>query len=195
MQDGADGKAYSYYAGKGFWCILLRDGLQLLTLAFVIGFTTFLTQCIDYSKIRNSVGPNSNGRLKDMLVPQCPARSSFFSKLVLILVCAAYAVRVVAFFLSIPNLLDMYRFYTYLLGVQDVSQLMTFGCSNVLQADVQTMPWPEIVRLIGDIKTQNPITSHSNSGALAQVLGQPKGESPKLDAHDIAKWVHLNEHS
>lgn len=60
-----------------------------------------------------------------------------------------------------------------------------------MQADIQTLPWPEIVRLIGEIRKHNPITSLSNgqAGALATMVGDDvnKTNVKKLDAHDIAK--------
>jgi autophagy-related protein 9 len=57
------------------------------------------------------------------------------------------------------------------------------------QADIQTMPWPEVVRLIGDIKKHNPGTSLSNRDALAEFTneGASNVKIAKLDAHDIAK--------
>lgn len=52
------------------------------------------------------------------------------------------------------------------------------------------MPWPEIVRLIGEIRKHNPITSLSNGQAQAladMVDGQVPTDTKKLDAHDVAK--------
>lgn len=60
------------------------------------------------------------------------------------------------------------------------------------------MPWPEVVRLIGEIRKHNPVTSVSSGGA--QVLNNALDMNemndevgrvvrPKLDAHDIAKLV------
>ena len=54
------------------------------------------------------------------------------------------------------------------------------------------MPWPEIVRIIGEIRKHNPVTSLSNNqaGALAELAGdEVKADSKKLDAHDVAKCV------
>jgi hypothetical protein len=64
------------------------------------------------------------------------------------------------------------------------------------QADIQTLPWPEIVRLVGEIKKHNPVTSLSNgqARALADMVGDDanKGQAKKLDAHDVAKCVVLS---
>lgn len=39
---------YEYYQQKGFTCIALRYLFSLLRFAFVVFFSTFLFQCIDY---------------------------------------------------------------------------------------------------------------------------------------------------
>jgi autophagy-related protein 9 len=51
------------------------SALTRSTTFFVIGFSTFLFSCIDYSKLsRELAGPGAVGRLEDVLVPQCLAR-------------------------------------------------------------------------------------------------------------------------
>jgi autophagy-related protein 9 len=65
---------------------------------------------------------------------------------------------------------------------------MCYGADH--QIDIQTLPWPEIVRLIGEIRKHNPITSLSNEQTgLADMVGQDSNTVmvKKLDAHDIAK--------
>jgi hypothetical protein len=86
-------------------------------------------------------------------------------------------------------------------------EIRPLGCSPVLaskkaaddQIDIQTLPWPEIVRLIGEIRKHNPITSLSNgqTGALADMVGNDlnSGKDKKLDAHDVAKWVDMSPSS
>jgi autophagy-related protein 9 len=55
------------------------------------------------------------------------------------------------------------------------------------------LPWTEIVRLIGEIRKHNPVTSLSNgqTSALADMVGEDvsKANEKKLDAHDVAKCV------
>lgn len=85
----------------------------------------------------------------------------------------------------------MYRFYTHLLGIPDVSYCQILEVFKLTpQADIQTLPWPEIVRLIGEIRQHNAVTSLSNGqgGALADMVGDTaQNEHKKLDAHDVAK--------
>jgi autophagy-related protein 9 len=165
---------YKYYLGKGIWCIALDRVLTVLRYVFVVVFTIFLTSCIDYRKLWKSVGNNHVGRLEDVLVGQCFSRRPFGLKLMLIIVSAYFGCKTLVHILNIPALIDMYRFYTYLLGVPDT--------------DIQTMPWPEVVRLIAEIKQHHPIMSQRNQ-PVDDFIGDAAANDPslRLDAHDIAK--------
>jgi autophagy-related protein 9 len=58
--------------------------------------------------------------------------------------------------------------------------------------DIQTLPWPEIVKLIGEIRKHNPITSLSNNPNLGDMVGEDVDINiKKLDAHDVAKYVPI----
>ncbi|WVR06657.1 hypothetical protein IAU60_003689 [Kwoniella sp. DSM 27419] len=177
-------EVYDYYKGKGIWCIVLARVLNLLTTFFVIAFSTFLTSCIDYSKLRSTTsGPEAIARLDDVLIPQCIARPSAPHWLFILTVSGFYLFQLTSFALSIPRLLEMYRFYTHLLGIPD--------------GDIQTLPWPEIVRLIGEIRKHNPVTSLSNgqADALAGMVGDEANKETvkKLDAHDVANRILRQE--
>lgn len=89
-------------------------------------------------------------------------------------VTAFFVFQLFTFAASLPKLFNLYEFYTHLIGVPD--------------SDIQTLPWPEIVRRIAEIKNDNPITSLSNgqATALEEMVGRT-GSNAKLDAHDIAK--------
>lgn len=82
-------EAYYYYEGKGIYSIALSRGLNLLsvvftllvvhdvlivlqyrTVGFVIGFSTFLLGCVDYSRIR----PEGITRLSELVVTRCVSR-------------------------------------------------------------------------------------------------------------------------
>ena len=84
--------------------------------------------------------------------------------LFILVVSIFYVFQLFSFALSIPKLLEMYRFYTHLLGIPDVSDAQSRRSPYLmcLKADIQTLPWPEIVRLIGEIRKHNPVTSLSN---------------------------------
>lgn len=146
-------EAYTYYEGKGIYSIALARGLNLLsvllffvvllfdnpnrsTIGFVIGFSTFLLGCVDYSSLRR----HSHSRLSDVIVPHCVSRSvaqltltyqnvkvsrlyrfSGFTLLFFLLFTAFYVWQIITFLLGIQRLVDMYKFYTHLLKIPDVS--------------------------------------------------------------------------
>ena len=88
----------------------------------------------------------------------------------------------------------MYRFYTHLLGVPDVRTVCFFGPTDssthfILQADIQTISWPEIVRRIENIREENPVTALSS----ANQYNPSSSMTAKLDAHDIANRILREE--
>ncbi|KAG8704716.1 autophagy protein atg9 [Ceratobasidium sp. 394] len=165
-------EVYAYYEGKGIYCIALSKGLNLLTVGFVIGFSTFLLGCVDYSLIRHT----GTTQLADVVIPHCVSRFSGFTWLFFVLFGAFYFYQILQFALSIRRLLELYQFYTHLLGVPD--------------SDVQTISWPEIVRRIGLIREQNPITALSSNTTASPTNATT---TAKLDAHDIANRIMRQE--
>ncbi|PFH54263.1 hypothetical protein AMATHDRAFT_135335 [Amanita thiersii Skay4041] len=164
-------EVYWYYEGKGIYSIALSRGLNLLTVGFVIGFSTFLLGCIDYSRIRHEGAM----RLTDVIVPRCVSRFSGATLLLFLLFTAFYIWQIIAFVKSVRRLVDMYNFYTHLLGIPD--------------ADIQTISWPEVVRRIGAIREENPITAISSKAARSS----NNTTTAKLDAHDIANRIMRQE--
>ncbi|KAF7322476.1 hypothetical protein HMN09_00026000 [Mycena chlorophos] len=163
-------EVYFYYEGKGIYSIALSRGLNLLTVGFVIGFSTFLLGCVDYSRIRHE----TSMKLSDVVVSRCVSRFSGFTLLFFMLFLAFYVWQIVTFVLSISRLVDMYNFYTHLLKIPD--------------EDVQTIAWPEVVRRIGAIREENPLTALSS-----KVSKTSDTTTAKLDAHDIANRILRQE--
>ncbi|KAI0065542.1 APG9-domain-containing protein [Artomyces pyxidatus] len=162
-------EVYYYYEGKGIYSIALARGLNLLTVGFVISFSTFLLRCVDYSRIR----PEKVTRLSDIVVDRCVSNFSGFTFLIFILFCGFYLWQIVSFVTGTIRLVDMYNFYTYLLHIPD--------------EDIQTISWPEIVRRIGAIRESNPLTALSSSSRHRD------SDGTKLDAHDIANRIMRQE--
>ncbi|KAJ8076292.1 autophagy protein atg9 [Marasmius tenuissimus] len=160
-------EAYYYYEGKGLYSIALARGLNLLTVGFVIGFSTFLLGCVDYSKIN----PEAQTRLSDAIVDHCVSRFSGFTSLFFLLFTAFYIWEIFTFVIAVRRLVDMYNFYTHLLKIPD--------------ADIQTISWPEVVRRIGAIREENPNTAISSQ--------KNHSMTAKLDAHDIANRIMRQE--
>ncbi|KAH7889606.1 putative transmembrane protein [Phlebopus sp. FC_14] len=169
--DGFLQEVYQYYEENGFYSMALARGLNLLTVGFVIGFSTFLLGCIDYNRIHR----DKVTRLSEVVVDRCVSKFSGFTLFFFMLFTAYYSWQIISFVLDIKRLSDMYNFYTHLLRIPD--------------ADIQTISWPEVVRRIGAIREENPITAisaSSNNSTTTPVTAS-------LDAHDIANRIMRQE--
>lgn len=164
-------EVYVYYEGKGIYSIALARGLNLLTVGFVIGFSTFLLGCIDYSLLDQ----HKATRLSDIVVDHCVTKISGFTLFVFLLFTAFYVWQIIAFVFDVMRLVDMYNFYTHLLRIPD--------------ADIQTISWPEVVRRIAAIREENPITAISS----ASHNNPASPTTASLDAHDIANRIMRQE--
>jgi autophagy-related protein 9 len=87
----------------------------------------------------------------------------------------------------------MYNFYTHLLRIPDVSCIPSISClyfvlTRILQADIQTISWPEVVRRISAIREENPMTALSSANSRGSNV-----VTAKLDAHDVANRIMRQE--
>ncbi|OTA99499.1 hypothetical protein M426DRAFT_325093 [Hypoxylon sp. CI-4A] len=170
---------YDYYLGAGIWCILLERLLHLLKVVFVASLLTLLSQCIDYSKIRESKN------LSQILIPQCTKHMWGVWNLSL-WVCSFYFVwKSIQWILDIPRLLHIRDFFVYLLEIPE--------------EDMQTVSWQDVVSKItalrdANVKTATNITP-SQRRFLSKQLGQHMASQSKerLDAHDIANRLMRRE--
>ncbi|KAL9940096.1 hypothetical protein V8E36_000801 [Tilletia maclaganii] len=171
-------EVYAYYMGKGAYCIALSRTLNLLTIAFVLCFSAFLLGCVDYSAIKH------DGHLGDVIVPQCVNRFSFFAFLFLLALGGGFMWLVVRFGMGISRLVAMHGFYEHLLGIPD--------------ADVQAIPWHEVVNRISALRLSNPQDPSLAASIHAATGGATTGAAPSktrlgLDAHDIANRIMRQE--
>ncbi|KAJ5295879.1 hypothetical protein PENANT_c001G04133 [Penicillium antarcticum] len=162
---------YTYFLGNGIWSILLTRVLNLLTFAFVVGFSTFLMNCIDYPKVRGSKS------LNDILVPQCTAKMSGSSTFLLWLFSFFWIGKFFQYLLDIRRLKHLHDFYYYLLGVSD--------------AEVQTISWQEVVSRLMTLRDSNPATAAAVSAQHRRFLGSQSKQ--RMDAHDIANRLMRKE--
>ncbi|OXV08016.1 hypothetical protein Egran_04220 [Elaphomyces granulatus] len=155
---------YIYYLGNGIWCIILVRALNLLTLAFVIGFTTFLSSCINYHIIRGSK------TLDDVLIKKCMTKISTSATLLLWLLAFFWIGKLIQYILDIRRLCHMRDFYLYLLGISD--------------PEIQTISWQGVVSRLMTLRDSNPATAGAVSAAHRKFMGSQSKQ--RMDAHDIA---------
>ncbi|KAI1462982.1 APG9-domain-containing protein [Daldinia caldariorum] len=170
---------YDYYLGAGMWCILLDRFLHLLKVVFVATLLTLLSQCIDYSKIRDSKN------LSQIMIPQCTKHMWGIWNLSL-WVCSFYFVwKSIQWILDIPRLMHIRDFFVYLLEIPE--------------EDMQTVSWQDVVAKITALRDENVKTATnitpSQRRFLSKQLGQHIASQSKerLDAHDIANRLMRRE--
>ena len=59
------------------------------------------------------------------------------------------------------------------------------------KADIQTISWPEVIRRIGAIREENPLTAISSQNDKG--VNHGNSTNAKLDAHDIANRIMRQE--
>ncbi|KAH8891674.1 APG9-domain-containing protein [Thozetella sp. PMI_491] len=162
---------YDYYQGNGIWCILLERALHLINVAFVALFLTFLTQCVDYGKLRGSQS------LSQILIPRCTTKMSGLWNLGLWLFAFYFIWKSIQYLLDLRRLFHARDFYVHLL--------------NIPEEDMQTVTWQDIVARIMALRDQNPKTAISLTPAQRKFLGSQSKE--RLDASDIANRLMRRE--
>ncbi|TLD35067.1 APG9-domain-containing protein [Venturia nashicola] len=157
---------YDYYLSKGIYSIALKRILSLFTTAFVVGFSTFMFFCIDYSLL-----PHSN-KLSQVRVPKCTKSLPGYWKFFLWAFAFGWLYLITMFIRDIQRLVDLKNFFHYLLDVPD--------------KDIQTVTWQYIVQKLMDLRDENPATARPESLSPENrrfISGQSK---QRMDAHDIA---------
>ncbi|CAO1625530.1 unnamed protein product [Sympodiomycopsis kandeliae] len=149
-------EVYAYYTGKGFQCVAIRRLLNLLTVGFVISFSTFLAGCIDYSKIRH------DGRLADAIDPQFSTTGT----MALIAFVATYMFQLYRFATGLRRLRTMQLFFEELLEIP--------------QDDIETIPWHQVVARLAKVGELHPIP------VLSSDQDGQESTPASLDVHQVA---------
>jgi autophagy-related protein 9 len=164
-------EVYEYFLGNGFWSIMLRRALQLISSAFVAGFTFFLSNCINYDKVRRS---NS---MAQILVPKCTVRMSGAANLALWFLSLLWILKLFQYLLDIRRLRNMQDFYQHLLGVSG--------------PEIQSISWQDIVSRLMALRDANPTTAAVLPAKTRRFLGSQSKQ--RMDAHDIANRLMRKE--
>ncbi|KPI42780.1 Autophagy-related protein 9 [Cyphellophora attinorum] len=163
---------YNYYLLHGMWSILLRRLFGLLTGAFLVGFSVFLTQCINYHS-----GLSNVERLDQVLVKNCTRKMSFFPSLFLWILVMLWILWAFQYAFDLPRLRHLHDFYYYLLDISD--------------AELQSISWQEIVSRLMALRDTNP-TVAGNISAKSRRYAHTQSKQ-RMDAHDIANRLMRKE--
>lgn len=141
------------------------------TLAFVVGFSTFLLNCIDYRAI-----PHSKS-MPEIMIPKCASRMSGWSNLLVWLFSLFWIGKAFQYSLDVVRLTHMHDFYYHLLGVSDT--------------DIQTISWQEVVSRLMTLRDLNPATAQAVPPKFRKFMGSQSKQ--RMDAQDIANRLMRKE--
>lgn len=164
-------EVYTYFEQKGMWSIILRRVLSHLSGLFVIAFTTFLTQCVDYAELPKRT------KLSDIVVPHCTRDIGAGYNLLLWLFAVGWIYMLIQYIIDIPRLWDMHNFYHHLLGIPDT--------------DIQTVSWQLVVSKLMALRDANAATVDNMSPETRRFISVHSKQ--RMDAHDIANRLMRKE--
>lgn len=137
---------------------------RLRETTFVAVFLTFLTQCIDHTKISGSK------TLDDLVIPQCTRRMSAIWSLGLWMFTFYFIWKVVQFAVDLRRLSHLRDFFIHLLEIPE--------------QDMQTVSWQDVVARIMSLRDTHAETAVNLAPQSRRFLGSQSKK--RLDAHDIA---------
>ena len=157
-------EVYQYYIGHGIWSIVLTRVLSLASEVFVLSFATFLTTCIDFSKLRSSKATH------EVLIPMCMAKAGFWKNAIIFGFIVYWLIRVTSLVRELPRLSKMRDFYLHVLGIAD--------------QDLQTVSWVRIVEGLIRVQDANIATAHP--GAAVRKYARYSKPQQRVNAETIA---------
>ena len=157
-------EVYNYYENHGYWSTNLQRLYGLLTVAFMVGFFLFLTQCVDYREIKGST------HMSQILVPRCASKMGFFPNAVLWVTTFLWMTKCFHYIVDIGRLNHLHDFYHYLLLVPE--------------QEIQSISWQEVVSRLMALRDANPHVTKDFNPQHRRWLGTQSKQ--RMDAHDIA---------
>uniref|UniRef100_A0A914HKF9 Autophagy-related protein 9 n=1 Tax=Globodera rostochiensis TaxID=31243 RepID=A0A914HKF9_GLORO len=129
---------YEYYQQKGIRCIAFRYVFSLFRFAFVVFFSTFLLQCVDYGVIFNTRNTTLNGTplpekkgIQDVFIPQCHRHLNFLVKIALVLAFMFWVGHFMRIGCRLIQFCEIKRFFATQLQIYD--------------NDLQNLSWNDVV--------------------------------------------------
>lgn len=126
---------YDYYTERGFLCITLSRALRMITILFVVAFSTYLYSCIDYSKLR--IVPS----LQDAKHNACLAHTSWLHYFALYLFALLWVLKVFQYVGDSRSLWEIHEFYYHMLGIKE--------------NEIQTISWQQVVERMVELRSTN----------------------------------------
>lgn len=145
-------RVYHYHQKHGFTCMMLTEVLELLQFLFVVLFTTFLLQCVNYPVLFKDKPPAAHNSTKvtlsDVIVPVGRCAASLSPSVVLCLVVAFlfWLLRAVKVVFHLLQFVEIRAFYINALKIS----------SN----EMDNMTWHQVQRRLLDVQKEQQMCIH-----------------------------------
>lgn len=144
-------RVYQYHQNHGFTCMMLHEILELAKFVFVVVFSTFFINCVDYPVLFQNVPPHHNGTkvtISDVVIPsgQCVARFGFFTWLCLVVAVVYWLFRAIRVACHLIQFIEIRAFYVHAL--------------HISASDLDNMTWHEVQRRVLEVQKDQQMCIH-----------------------------------
>ncbi|XP_062598344.1 autophagy-related protein 9A-like [Saccostrea cucullata] len=142
-------RVYQYHQRGGFMCMMLSDILQLVQFLFVIGFSTFLLECVNYDILfANSKNDTHKVTIPEAVTPfnQCVKQFDFGIVFCLLVAIAFWFFRTLKVLYNIFKYWEIRSFYLTAL--------------HICTTDLTNMTWHEVQRRLLEVQKEQQMCIH-----------------------------------
>ncbi|XP_056007904.1 autophagy-related protein 9A-like isoform X2 [Ostrea edulis] len=142
-------RVYHYHQRGGFVCMMLSDILQLVQFLFVVGFSTFLLECVNYDILfANSKNDTHKVTIPEAVLPfgQCVKQFDFGIVVSLLVASTFWLFRLIKVLYNIFKYWEIRSFYLTAL--------------NISTTDLTNMTWHEVQRCLLEVQKEQQMCIH-----------------------------------
>ncbi|KAJ1416581.1 Autophagy-related protein 9 [Sesbania bispinosa] len=135
-------RLYSYYCGKGLWCIIIKWIVELLSLGFTICFSGFFLLYVDWNGLRNA---KCGMDAVESGIKPCDLAKEALNQHPLTPLTLVKAI--IVGYLGIFSIYWIFCFLRFFAQLKDTLEIRQFyyNSLHVTDNEIQTMPWATIV--------------------------------------------------
>ncbi|CAJ0939953.1 unnamed protein product, partial [Mesorhabditis belari] len=155
-------RVYEYHQGGGYLCIAAKHVFSLAQFVFIVIFSTFFLQCIDYDVLfRNTnstasgefIPPGTKRHFGDAIVDSCAQHLHPFIIIAIAMAVIFWASRVIKTGYYLLQLREIQEFYTHALSIED-NQLSNLTWHSIVTRICEVQPR---LHIIVNFETISPI--------------------------------------
>ncbi|XP_067650606.1 autophagy-related protein 9A-like [Haliotis asinina] len=143
-------RVYHYHQRHGFLCMVLEEILQLVQFVFVVVFSTFLIECVNYDVLFANIAYNHTHKvtIPEAIYPvhQCFQRFDFFIIVCLVIASIFWVFRLIKVVYNIFKYLEIRSFY--------------LSALKISTTDLPNMTWHEVQRCLLEVQKEQHLCIH-----------------------------------